>query len=108
MVLVLPDRFEVGRLLGGAERDSNERWVPQQVGALVGREDVLPVLAQSVADLNVRAVGDGEAGVVGAKLCRQRQVLQVVDQVDGRLCDPSRELLDLDAEQLPDVDLGLD
>ena len=63
-------------------------------------------MSQGVADSMLAAVAEGEARVVQAELLAELLVREVVHQVHRDLGDARRELLDLDAVELVDVNLG--
>jgi hypothetical protein len=85
---------------------ANEGRVAEDVGAFFGGEEVVPVHAEGVADVDVGGLLEGEAVEGLGEGFEDAEVGLVVHEPEGDLCDAGGPLFNLDAVELVDIDLG--
>jgi hypothetical protein len=85
---------------------ADEWWVAEDVGAFGGREEVVPIHAEGVADVDVGGIFEREAEIGLGEGFEDAKVGLVVHEPEGDLGDAGGPLFDLDAVELVDVDLG--
>ena len=100
---VAHDALEIGFLCSALFFFAQERRIAQHIAAALGGQHLLPIQRQRIAVDDVRAVFQGNAGKVQAKLFAHTQIHLVIDQPQGHLGDLRRELFNLDAVKLIDV-----
>lgn len=100
------DKFHVCLLCWVLLLLPHKRRIAEDVAALGGREDFLPVLAQRVGHMDVRAAAQRDAAVELGEGHAERHVRLMVGEPERDFGDAGGEFLDLDAEHLVHVDEG--
>ena len=94
----------LGTLLFALKLRSHKRRIAEHEGAVFRRQKVRPIHFQGIAVQDVRRIFKRNADVALPKLQAQPVIHDMIHHPQGGLGDACRELADLDAVELIDVD----